>query len=105
MIITSFFRKLTKVSTNIINTDNNGISARLEMCKNTISTKMRIYQPIRKLIPCSPKVHYTCLTLKVYLVWYSILYEFYFHLYFLQSRVALHIVLKLFITQSRLQLP
>ena len=37
IIITSLFRKLTKVSTNHFKIDINGISDRLEMCKNIIS--------------------------------------------------------------------
>ena len=38
IIITSLFRKLTKVSTNDFKIDINGISCRLETCKNIIST-------------------------------------------------------------------
>ena len=37
IIITSLFKKLTKVSTNNFKIDINGISDPLEMCKNTIS--------------------------------------------------------------------
>ena len=63
MIITSLFRKLTKVSTNSFKKDINGICDPLEMCKYIISAKFPIYHPIRKFIPCSPEVHYTCITL------------------------------------------
>ena len=38
IIITSLYRKLTKVSTNNFKIDINVISHLLEMCKNTIST-------------------------------------------------------------------
>ena len=62
IIITSLFRKLTKVSTNNFKMDINGISGPLEMCKNIISTKILIYQPIRNFISCPPEVHYTGLT-------------------------------------------
>ena len=34
------------------------------MCKNIISAKILIYQTIINLIPCSPEVHYTGLTLE-----------------------------------------
>ena len=37
IIITSFFRKLTKVSTSNVKKDINGISDPLEMCKTIIS--------------------------------------------------------------------
>ena len=37
LLITSLFRKLTKVSTNNLKIDVNGISDPLEMCKNIIS--------------------------------------------------------------------
>ena len=64
VIIASIFRKLTKVSTNNFKTDINGVSDSLEMCKNIFSALILIYQPIRNVIPCSPEVHYTGLTLK-----------------------------------------
>ena len=50
--ITSLFRKLTKVSTNNFKLDINEISGRLEICKNTISAKILIYQTIRNFIQC-----------------------------------------------------
>ena len=59
IIITSLFRKLTKVSTNNLMIDINGISDTLEMCKNIISALILIHQPIRNFIPCSSEVHYT----------------------------------------------
>ena len=63
-IITSHFRKLTKVSINNFNIDINGISDPLEVSKNVISALILIYQPIRNFIPCLPEVDYTILTLK-----------------------------------------
>ena len=63
IIITSLFRKLTKVSANYFKIDINGISDPLERCKNIIPELILIYQPIRNFIPCSPEVHYTGLTL------------------------------------------
>ena len=59
IIISSLFRKLTKVSTNNFKVDNKGICDPLEMSKNIISAEILIYQPIRNFIPCSPEVHYT----------------------------------------------
>ena len=56
-MITSLFRKLTKVSTNDFKIDFNGTSGPLEMCKNIISALILIYQPISNFIPCSPEVH------------------------------------------------
>ena len=35
------------------------------MCKNSVSAKILIYQPIRNFIQCSPVVLYTSLTLKL----------------------------------------
>ena len=58
IIITSLSRKLRAVSTNNFKIDINRISDPLEMCKNIISTKILIYQPVRNFIPCSPEVHY-----------------------------------------------
>ena len=57
-IITSLFRKPTKVSTNNFKIDINGISDLLKMCKNIISAKNLTYQQIRNFIPC----HRKCIT-------------------------------------------
>ena len=63
IIIKSLFRKLTKISTNNFKVDINRIFDPLDMCKNIISAYIFIYQPIKNLIPCSPEVHNTGLTL------------------------------------------
>ena len=63
IIITSLFRKLTKLSTNIFKIDINGISDPLEMSKNINSALILFYQPIINFIPCSPEVLYTGFTL------------------------------------------
>ena len=43
IIITSLFKKLTKVSTNNSKIDINGISNTLEMCKNIISANFSLF--------------------------------------------------------------
>ena len=55
IIITSLFRKLTKVSRDNFKIDLNGISDPLEMCENIVSAEILIYQPIRNFIPCCRK--------------------------------------------------
>ena len=55
IIITSLFRKLTKVSTHNLKIDSNGISDPLEICKNTNSALILTYQPIRNFNLCCRK--------------------------------------------------
>ena len=51
IIITSLFKKLTKISRNNFKIDIKGISARLKMCKNIISAYFLIHQAIRIFYP------------------------------------------------------
>ena len=62
IIITSLFRKLTKVSTNDFKIDINGISDPLEICKNITSAQIFNHQPIRNFIPCCRKTESTSIT-------------------------------------------
>ena len=52
MVITSLFKKLTKLSKDNFKIDIKGISGRLDMLKSTISAYILIYQALRNFIPC-----------------------------------------------------
>ena len=55
IIITSLFKKVTKVSTNNFKIDINGTSDSLGICQSTISAQILIDQPIQNFIPCCRK--------------------------------------------------
>ena len=55
IMISYLFRKLTKVLTNNLKIDFNGISDLSKMCKNIIFAEILIYQPIRSFMPCCLK--------------------------------------------------